>query len=180
MGEVLEHVGANVRRLRAAAKLSQAALAEATGLSRRLIVAVEAGDANISLANLDRLATVLGVDFGAIVRAPDMADNRRVDQPGWRGRHPESRASFLGSVPARTAAELWTWTLGPGDRYDALPDSEGWREMLCVIEGTLLVETAERQYRIAAGDFLIFDSSQRYSYANGGEDVVRFVRNVVS
>ncbi len=180
MGEVLEHVGANVRRLRAAANLSQAALAEAAGLSRRLIVAVEAGDANISLANLDRLATVLGVDFGAIVRAPDMADNRRVDQPGWRGRHPESRASFLGSAPARTAAELWIWTLGPGDRYDALPDREGWREMLYVTEGALLVETVSQTHRVSAGDFLIFDSSQRYSYVNAAEGVLRFVRNVVS
>ncbi len=180
MGEVLEHVGANVRRFRTAARLSQAALAEATGLSRRLIVAVEAGDANISLANLDRLATVLGVDFGAIVRAPDMADNRRVDQPGWRGRHPESRATFLGSTPALTSAELWTWSLGPGDRYDALPDSEGWREMLYVIEGTLSVETVSRKYRVSSGDFLIFDSSERYSYVNGGEGEVRFVRNVVS
>jgi transcriptional regulator with XRE-family HTH domain len=180
VGEVLEHVGANVRRLRAVAKLSQAALADASGLSRRLIVAVEAGDANISLANLDRVAAVLGVDFGAIVRAPDLPDNRRVDQPGWRGRHPNSQASFLGSVPARATAELWTWMLGPGDRYDALPDGEGWREMLYVIEGELRVETAMQVYQVATGDFLIFDSSQRYSYVNEREAMVRFVRNVVS
>lgn len=180
MGEVLGHVGANVRRLRTAAKLSQAALATATGLSRRLIVAVEAGDANISLANLDRLAAVLGVDFGAIVRAPDQASNQRIDQLGWCGLHPDSRASFLGSVPARSSAELWTWSLGPGDRYDALPDSEGWREMLYVIEGALVVETVAQTYRIGAGDFLIFESSQRYSYFNAGDVSVRFVRNVVS
>ncbi|GLS18678.1 transcriptional regulator [Labrys miyagiensis] len=180
MGEVLEHVSANVRRLRAGAKLSQQALADAAGLSRRLIVAVEGGDANISLANLDRLATALGVDFGTLVRAPDMADNRRVDQPGWRGRHTGSQASFLGAAPARNSAELWTWALGPGDRYDALPDSEGWREMLYVIEGTLVVETAERQHRVEVGDFLIFDSAQRYSYVNTGEGLLRFLRNVVS
>jgi len=180
VGEVLGHVGANVRRLRSAAGLSQSALAGATGLSRRLIVAVEAGDANISLANLDRLATALGVDFGTVVRPPDMIDNRRVDQPGWRGRHPDSRASFLGAVPAHGSAELWVWSLGPGDRYDALPDSEGWREMLFVIEGALLVESASGQHRVATGDFLIFDSAQSYSYANAGEGTVRFTRNVVS
>lgn len=180
MAEVLVHVGANVRRLRAEAGLSQAALAEASGLSRRLIVAVEAGDANISLANLDRLAGVLGVDFGAIVRDPEQAGNQRVDQLGWRGAHADSRAAFLGATPARRTAELWIWSLGPGDRYDALPDAEGWREMLYVVEGTLIVETAGGGEVVAAGDFLIFDSSQSYSYVNAGQGTVRFVRNVVS
>ncbi|QEN90780.1 helix-turn-helix domain-containing protein [Labrys sp. KNU-23] len=180
MADVLVHVGANVRRLRAAAGLSQAALAEASGLSRRLIVAVEAGDANISLANLDRLAGVLGVDFGAIVRDPGQAGNQRVDQLGWRGAHPDSRAAFLGAAPARQAAELWIWSLGPGDRYEALPDAEGWREMLYVIEGGLTVETSDGNEIVAAGDFLIFDSAQSYAYVNTGENIVRFVRNVVS
>ncbi|PRH86648.1 Cro/Cl family transcriptional regulator [Labrys okinawensis] len=180
MADVLVHVGANVRRLRAAAGLSQAALAEASGLSRRLIVAVEAGDANISLANLDRLAGVLGVDFGTIVRDPGQAGNQRVDQLGWRGMHPDSRAAFLGAAPARNTAELWIWSLGAGDRYDALPDAEGWREMLYVVEGVLIVETAGGGKVVTTGDFLIFDSSQSYSYVNAGQSIVRFVRNVVS
>ncbi|MDQ5898241.1 MAG: hypothetical protein QG612_2327, partial [Pseudomonadota bacterium] len=59
---VLAHVGANLRRLRAAAGLSQAALAAAADLSRRTLVGLEAGEANLSLAGLDRLARALGTD----------------------------------------------------------------------------------------------------------------------
>ena len=54
-GAVLAHVGANLRRLRRDVGLSQEGVAGRAGLSRRMIVKLEAGDTNISLANLDRL-----------------------------------------------------------------------------------------------------------------------------
>ena len=54
-GDVLAHVSGNLRRFRLAAGLSQVALAEASGISRRMIVALEGGDANISLSSLDKL-----------------------------------------------------------------------------------------------------------------------------
>jgi len=40
---VLQHVSLNVRRLRNAAGLSQSALAEKSNVSRRMLVAIEAG-----------------------------------------------------------------------------------------------------------------------------------------
>lgn len=46
---VLEHVAGNLRRLRQQAGLSQQALAEAAQVSRRMLVAIESGDANVSL-----------------------------------------------------------------------------------------------------------------------------------
>ncbi|HXR00988.1 MAG TPA: helix-turn-helix transcriptional regulator, partial [Pseudomonas sp.] len=41
---VLQHVSLNVRRLRHAADLSQSALSEKSGVSRRMLVAIEAGE----------------------------------------------------------------------------------------------------------------------------------------
>ncbi len=41
---VLQHVSQNVRRLRNSADLSQTALAEKSGVSRRMLVAIEAGE----------------------------------------------------------------------------------------------------------------------------------------
>jgi transcriptional regulator with XRE-family HTH domain len=58
---VLQHVSLNVRRLRNAADLSQTALAEKSGVSRRMLVAIEAGETNVSLATLDRVAEALEV-----------------------------------------------------------------------------------------------------------------------
>ena len=64
--DVLTHVGANLKRLRKAAGLSQTALADASGISRRMIAGLEAGTANISLSSLDKLAHALGVGLSLI------------------------------------------------------------------------------------------------------------------
>lgn len=173
--DVLAHAAGNVRRLRQAAGLSQAALAAACGLSRRMIVGLESGDANISLCNLDRVAAALGASFAEIVRPPD-ADAARIDSLMWRGQGADSRALLLGTAPARREVELWSWSLAEGDRYDAQADRDGWHELVRVAEGLLIVELAEGASRIPAGDFLIFASNQPYSFVNGGPGTVRFTR----
>jgi transcriptional regulator with XRE-family HTH domain len=175
---VLAHVGANLRRLRAAAGLSQTALAAAADLSRRTIVGLEAGEANISLASLDRLARALGTDFVTLVADPAAA-RQRVDALAWRGTHPDSRAVLLGSAPARHAAELWCWTLGPGEVYRAEPDPAGWHEMVFVTAGRLRVRFADEVLLVEPGGHAIYDSARAYAYENAGAGCTRFVRSVV-
>lgn len=178
-GDVLSHVGRNLRRLRRAARLSQEALAAASGLSRRTIIGLEAGGANISLASLDRIAAALGATFVQLVSDP-AADAGRIAAVAWRGVRPGSKAVLLGSVPARSEAQLWSWSLGAGERYQAEPDPEGWHEMIAVIEGRLRIEREDGAVTVAAGDFAIYGSAQTYAYVNDGPDVVRFIRTVVA
>jgi transcriptional regulator with XRE-family HTH domain len=177
--DVLGHVGANVRRLRRALRLSQAGLGELSGISRRMIVAVETGEANVSLSTIDRLAAALGTSLTEMVRPPDAPDNRRIESLAWRGSGPDSEGVLLGSAPATREAELWIWSLGEGERYPSEADSGNWHEMLFVLEGLLVVEAADGRHEIGQGDFLIFSSGQPYVFANGGGGTVRFVRNVV-
>lgn len=176
--DVLAHVAENLRRLRHRAGLSQAALAEASGISRRMIVNLEGGETNISLSSLDRLAEALGAGFVEIVSDP-AAQGRRIDVVAWRGARPESEARLLGSVPARSDVQLWSWALGPGDRYEAEPDPEGWHEMIAVTQGRVLIDLAEGPVTLAAGEFAVYGSAQQYSYVNLAEGVSRFLRNVV-
>lgn len=177
--DVLTHVSGNLKRLRTQIGLSQTGLATASGVSRRMIVAVERGEANISLASLDKLASVLGVDFIELVRHPERLTREIINEVTWRGNHHDSVATLLGSAPASTEAQMWEWRLGPGDRYNAEPDPAGWREMLYVAEGTLtlILSGVPRDY--AAGTSAIYISSQEYSYANESSDLVCFTRTVL-
>lgn len=177
--DVLTHVAENVRRFRQSAGLSQSALAEKGGISRRMIVAIESDEANVSLSSLDRLAAALGVSLSQIVRSPDAPDNRRIASVAWRGSQRDSQGVLLGTAPATREAELWLWSLGEGERYASEADSGNWHEMLLVIEGLLVIEAADGRHEIAAGDFLIFSSERPYVFANGGEGAVRYVRNVI-
>lgn len=176
---VLAFVGENLRRLRLRAGLSQAALAEASGISRRMIVALEGGDTNISLSSLDRLAAALGASFVALVSDP-AAHSQRIDALAWKGRSSESCGVLLGSVPARSEAQLWVWSLAPGECYLAQPDPEGWHEMIFVTAGCLSLRLGAQTIEVAAGDYAIYSSAQDYAYSNETEQVTCFVRNVVS
>jgi transcriptional regulator with XRE-family HTH domain len=177
--DVLAHVGENLRRLRGLRGFSQAELATRSGISRRMIGAMEGNDANVSLSTLDRLAAALDISLTELVRSPDAADNRRINTVAWRGAHADSSGVLLGSAPATREAELWLWSLAEGERYPSEADSQNWHEMLSVIEGMLVIEAAEETHTLRVGDFLIFSSARPYVFANGGEGAVRFIRNVV-
>ena len=159
--------------------MSQSALAERADISRRMIVGVESGEANVSLSSLDRLAAALDVSFSELVRPPDAIDGRRIASLAWRGNAPESTGTLLGTAPAAQEAELWVWSLGPGDRYPAEADAAYWHEMIYVIEGTLTMELEDGDRIVTAGDFLVFRSDSTYAFRNDGVAVLRFVRNVV-
>lgn len=58
--------GANVRRLREAAGLSQDAFADIVGVHRTYMSGIERGKRAPSIIVVERLATALGVDPGAL------------------------------------------------------------------------------------------------------------------
>jgi transcriptional regulator with XRE-family HTH domain len=176
--DVLTHVGANLKRLRKLAGLSQSALADASGISRRMIAGLEAGNANISLSSLDKLAQALDVGFVDLVSDP-ARERRRIEARAWRGKRPGSQAVLLGAAPASCEAQLWIWSLGSGETYVAEPDPQGWHEMIYVIEGTLLLELSGAVQQVRANDFAIYSSAQPYSYRNDADTPLRFVRNVL-
>lgn len=175
---VLQHVSLNVRSLRNTAGLSQAALAERSGVSRRMLVAIEAGEKNVSLTTLDLIAEALGVAFSTLIQAPDLRDPGRIEELAWAGEHPQSRAVLLGTSPARREVELWEWTLAPGECYHSEADAEGWSEQIYVIDGQLTLIIEEVEHRLQVGQFHVFPSNCRYAYRNDGVVAVRFVRNV--
>jgi transcriptional regulator with XRE-family HTH domain len=176
---VLQHVSHNVRRLRQAAGLSQAALAEHSGVSRRMLVAIEAGDNNVSLTTLDRVAQALDVAFSDLIQPGENRDPSRINELAWVGTLPGSRAVLLASTVASKEVELWEWLLQPGESYASEADAEGWSEQIYVCEGRLTVILAGRTRELAAGEFFVYPSNQPYAYRNDSETAVRFVRNVV-
>ncbi|MFW0789618.1 helix-turn-helix domain-containing protein [Gordonia sp. CPCC 205333] len=177
--DVLAHVGANVRRLRGGAGLSQQELADAAGVSRRTVINLEAGQANVSLSALDTLAEALGTTFVSLVIAPS-ATREKIDELMWRGSDPASHATLLGSAPAQTEGQLWWWSLGAGDRYDAEPDPAEWHEMVFVTGGSIVLELESGHVELAVGGHRTYSSAQQYAYVNTGAQVATFLRVVLA
>ncbi|OAJ45763.1 helix-turn-helix domain-containing protein [Pseudomonas marginalis] len=176
---VLQHVSQNVRRLRHAADLSQTALSEKSGVSRRMLVAIEAGEKNVSLSTLDRVAEALNVAFSDLIQAPDAPDHSRINELAWAGEIPGSKAVLLAKANARQEVELWEMRLEPGDRYSPEPDPDGWSVQLFVYEGALTLILDDEEKHVVAGEFYMFASRQSHGYRNEGDVAVCFVRTVV-
>lgn len=180
--EFLARLGENVRSRRLAGNLTVQQLADAAGLSRRMLTQIELGQANPSLGTVDKVARALDLDFASLV-AGSRPDPLEVNPPDsavqvW--------ASAAGSTTAfRTAttqerpAELWDSLLQPGDRYQALPDPPGSEELLLVVQGELTLEMEGHEpTRIPTGGSVRLATDRSYAYGNDGPDAVRFVRVV--
>lgn len=70
-GALREILATNLRRVRAERELTQEALADLCGIDRTYISGVERGLRNLSIDNLERLATALRVEPWQLIRRPD-------------------------------------------------------------------------------------------------------------
>ena len=176
---VLQHVSQNIRRIRQAAHLSQTALAQLSGVSRRMLVAIEAGEKNVSLSTLDRVAEALNVAFSDLIQAPGSLDPSRINEIAWTGELLGSKAILLAKAVASKEVEMWEWRLEPGEEYYSEPDAEGWSEQLYVFEGCLTLVIGDQVQRFRAGEFYMYASNKPHAYRNETDAVLRFMRNVV-
>lgn len=176
---LFQAVGVRARALRQGRQLTLDELSARSGVSRRMIALLEAGEANPSLGTLDKLARALEVDFGALVSArpalPLVPAAAQRLEPVWADGLGSS-ARLLVSRSGMSRAELWQWELAPGARYQGEPDPPGSEEVLVVSSGGIVVEVGDEQLALGEGGYLRLPSDRPYAYVNAGPALARFVR----
>ena len=180
--EFVRTVGENVRKMRRQRGMTVQQLAEASGVSRRMLTQIELGQANPSLITVDKIARTLATDFASLTQTGDdealsvtPADRATVVWSSVSG----GRALLHVSAQERGGPELWTWRLTPADRYRALPDTPGSEELFLVTEGQLTIETVDAATAtLQAGDAARLASDREYTYVNRGQRDCSFVRIV--
>ena len=170
----LTHVAANVRTRRIAAGLSQKGLADASGVSLRMVGGIENGATSVSTATLDRIGIALDATLADLVTDPSAPHSARIDRVGWNG-DKGGEGILRWSIDTRREVELWEWRLEPGERYQAGADPAGWHVMLFVVTGQLTLELGADMIELKAASH-VFDSAQTYAFSNLGQEPVRFFR----
>jgi len=167
---VLEAVSANCRRFRRARGLTYDALAKRSSISKGMLVEIEKGRANPSIAILCRLANALGASLAEIL-AHDRQTNRLIEHKRGAGKvcwetKRGNRAVLIDAVRLPDIGlEIWRWTLAPHEHFDGAAHGRGTCEYLCVLRGRLTVHVAGEAKTAAAGAVLrlLADASHRYS-----------------
>ena len=155
-------VGARVRNARTLRGWTLDQLADHSGVSRRMIVNVEAGTSNASIATLLRLATALHVSLADVVsyvspREVIVVTGPADREPLWRG-SAGGRALMVASADTPDMLELWDWTMQPGDEYESEAHRPGTRELLHVIAGSLRLTVNEDNRELGEGEAASFDA----------------------
>jgi transcriptional regulator with XRE-family HTH domain len=181
--QIPEAVGRRVRDARSARGWTLDHLADVSSVSRRMIVNVENGTSNASIATLLRLATALNISLADLVTGPPpdqqvVVSTRAGRAPLWRGAAGGS-ATLVASADTPDMLELWDWTLEPGESYASEPHRAGTRELLHVISGQLTLTVGGDVRRLRAGDAASLVADVSHEYANEGHRTVRFTMTVL-
>ncbi len=175
--ELADAIGENVRRYRQALGWSQDALAQACGLSKGTIVAIEQQRSNPSVATLCALSESLGVGLQTLLERPS--------GPMMKVRHPAdavvlwstpagSRSTLLMGTDPPAAVEVWSWTIAPGEAFEGSAHPRGTTETIHVHEGTVEVTVAGRSCTLEPGDVMVFEAHEPHGYACAGEQPAAF------
>jgi transcriptional regulator with XRE-family HTH domain len=170
-------IGGRVRHERQARGWTLDQLAEAAGVSRRMVINVEHGDANPSVGTLLKLSDALGVGLPALVEPPQTRPvnvTRRGDGAALWTSDAGGRGVLVAGTEPPDVVELWDWTLAPGDRHESEAHTPGTRELLQVQQGSIVVEVGDQSVTLDAGDAVSFVSDVDHVYMNPGTAPARF------
>ena len=134
-----------------------------------MLVSIEQGSANPSIATLLLISDALGIGLPALVdmdRPPGLRVTRVGSAPVlWRGKLGGQAMLAAGTEPP-DVTELWDWTLGPGESHSSEPHAAGTRELLLVLDGQLELKVGQHAEVLATGDSASFAGDLPHGYVN--------------
>jgi transcriptional regulator with XRE-family HTH domain len=175
--QLLDVVSARIRDRRKDRRLSLDRLAALAGVSKGMLVQIENGQANPSIATLCKVATALGASVADLVQVSGQhpAEVLPAGAPRllWRGPKGGSATLMVGSA-GPDMLELWSWQLQPGERYDAEAHPQGTEELIHVVRGRLALAFGEVSYLIESGGSAVAHTDRPHAYACDGKKPVQF------
>lgn len=166
-----------VRELRHQQELSLDQLSSRASVSKGMLVQIEKGDANPSIATLCKVAAGLGVSVADLVQIAGHPPIEVIPAGSprvlWRGPKGGSATFHVGSS-GPDMLELWSWEIRPGERYEATPHPDGTQELLNVLEGTLALSSGDVTYLVEEGASALAHTDHAHAYACAGRKPVHF------
>jgi len=174
-------IGERVKQERQSRSLTLDQLADAAGVSRRMLINVEQGATNPSVGTLMRISDALGVGLPSLVESPTpkpMTVTRNGQgAPLWAS-DAGGKGVLVAGTESPDVVELWDWIMVPGDLHESEAHSQGTKELLHVLQGSITVQVGDQPIVLETGDALSFPGDISHSYANATAQPARFTLTV--
>lgn len=181
VAQVSRAVAHRLRSWRKDKKLSLDELSRRASVSKGMLVEIEKGAANPSIAILCKLAAALGVSVADIVNVssePLVHIIEEADIPVlWQGEK-GGCARLLAGTAGPDMIELWQWEIHPGERFTSPGHPAGTFELLHVEQGVLTLSVDNVVTQINAHSSAVAKTEAAHGYANDGDDLLRFTMTV--
>ncbi|WP_434746081.1 XRE family transcriptional regulator [Candidatus Pantoea rara] len=181
VASVNQAVSDSIKNWRKSQKLSLDELSRRAGVSKGMLVEIEKGVANPSIAILCKVASALGVSVADIVNvshAPDAWLIETSDMPVlWQGEQGGS-AKMLAGTRGPDMIELWRWQMFAGEVFSSTGHSSGTLELLHVEQGTLALTVGEQSLVVQQGCAAVARTDIPHAYASADDQPVIFTMTV--
>ena len=178
---VARAIGGRIKQGRTGRGWTLDQLAERSGVSRRMLVSIEQGSANPSIATLLLISDALGIGLPALVdmdRSPGLRVTRAAP-PRCCGGERGGQAVLVAGTDPPDVTELWDWTLGPGESHSSEAHAAGTRELLLVLDGEVELRVGQHAEVLATGDSASFTGDLPHGYVNASSaQMARFALTV--
>lgn len=162
-------------------KLSLDELSRRASVSKGMLVEIEKGAANPSIAILCKLAAALGVSVADIVNVSSEPRVHIIEEEAipvlWQGAQ-GGRARLLAGTAGPDMIELWSWEMQPGEQFTSPGHPAGTFELLHVNDGVLTLTVDNTATQVGAGASAVAKTDAPHGYANEGEQILRFTMTV--
>ncbi|MBC3776786.1 XRE family transcriptional regulator [Pseudomonas sp. SWRI99] len=156
-------------------------LSRRSGVSKGMVVEIEKGSANPSIATLCKIAAALGLSVADFVNVADTPSAHLIDSQDiptlWTGELGGS-ARLLAGTSGPNMLELWRWELFPGESFSSAGHPHGTTELFHVEKGTLHLKVGDAELIVGPGCSAVARTDVAHGYANRGRSKLVFTMSV--
>lgn len=168
-------IAVNLKRLREEQNLSQGQLAEKAGVSKVVVSQIEKGDSNPTINTIWKLTGALGLPYTALMEPGESSTEliRKCDITELT----EDKYHIF-NYYAKNAVrnfELYQIEVEPGCEHPSIGHSTNSYEYVMMIDGNMILNVGDREFKLGKDDALFFDASGSHVYRNDGQKTAKAV-----
>lgn len=170
-----------IKAYRKQKKLTLDALSAMAGISKGMLVELEKGAANPSIAILCKVSAAMGVSVADIVDVASKPAIHIIDAADipvlWQGEKGGS-ARLLAGTSGPDMIEQWRWEMLPGEQFSSPGHPQGTVELFYVEQGTLELMLDEQTFVVNPGCSAVAKTDAPHRYRNSSSQTLIFTMTV--